>query len=436
MDERGPGPMEFRAAGPLRGRVCVPGDKSISHRALMLAAMARGRSLIHGISDGTDVRATADALRAMGVAIGGDGDSWAVDGVGTGGLLQPAAPLDMGNSGTSARLLMGLLASHPISAIFTGDASLSRRPMERVIEPLRRLGADIKAAPGGRLPLELRGTCPAVPLTHLMALPSAQVKSALLLAALNTPGITTVVERVATRDHSERMLTRFGADIRVSGPEISLRGEAELRPCALCIPGDPSAAAFLLVAALVVPGSELVVENVGVNPLRTGLFDMLREMGADLVFSNPREESGEPVADVTARHSALSGIEVPPDIAPRMIDEFPALFLAAAFATGTTRASGLDELRHKESDRLAAMSAGLQTLGARVEEAADGLDIKGTGGEPLPGGASVAARLDHRVAMSLAVAGLHASAPVIVDDMTSADTSFPGFAGLLQGLAR
>jgi 3-phosphoshikimate 1-carboxyvinyltransferase len=427
--------MEFRAAGPLRGRIRVPGDKSISHRALMLAAMACGRSLIHGLSSGTDVRATADALRAMGVAVTGEGDTWTVDGVGTGGLLQPAGPLEMGNSGTSARLLMGLVASHPVTAVFTGDASLARRPMARVIEPLRRLGADISAAPDGRLPLQVRGICPSVPLTYRVAVPSAQVKSALLLAALNTPGITTIVEPVATRDHSERMLARFGADIIVEGSEIRLRGEAELRPCQLRIPGDASAASFLLVAALVVPGSDLVVENVGINPGRTGLFDLLREMGGDLSFANPREEGGEPVADITARHSALSGVEVPPDIAPRMIDEFPIFFVAAAFARGTTRTSGLGELRLKESDRLAAMAAGLGALGARVEETPDGLVIKGTRGDPLPGGGTVAANLDHRVAMSLAVAGLHACAPVMVDDMATADTSFPGFAALLAPLA-
>lgn len=426
--------MEFGAAGPLRGRLGVPGDKSISHRALMLAAMARGRSVIHGLSGGSDVAATAAALRAMGVRIQAREGGWTVDGVGTGCLLQPGGALDMANSGTSARLLIGLLASHPLIAGFTGDASLSRRPMARVIEPLERLGADI-AAPARRLPLIVRGRCPAVPLTHRMVVPSAQVKSALLLAALNISGVTRIVEPVATRDHSERMLARFGADISVEGPEIRLRGEAELKPCALRVPGDPSAAAFLLVAALVVPGSEVTVENVGTNVYRTGLFDLLREMGADLSFANVHEEGGEPVADVTARHSVLSGIDVPPDIAPRMIDEFPIFFVAAAFARGATRTCGLGELRFKESDRLATMAAGLRAIGVRVEETTEGLTIEGSGGEPIAGGTSIPSRLDHRIAMSFAVAGLHARAPVTVDDMRPADTSFPGFETLLRSLA-
>jgi 3-phosphoshikimate 1-carboxyvinyltransferase len=429
-------PIEFSASGPLRGTARVPGDKSISHRALICAAMARGRSRIEGLSEGADVRATAAALRAMGVRIERDGGGWAVDGVGSGGLLQPDAALDMGNSGTSARLLAGLVASHPIAATLTGDASLSRRPMERVAAPLRRIGAEVVAAPGGRLPLSVRGLCPALPRTHRMELPSAQVKSALLLAALDIPGLTRIVEPVPTRDHGERMLDLFGADIRVEGEEIVLRGEAELRPRALAVPGDPSAAAFLAVAALLVPGSELRIDGVGTNPLRTGLFDLLREMGADLALANPREADGEPVADLHVRHSTLRGIDVPPEVAPRMIDEYPIFFVAAAFAEGTTRTRGLGELRVKESDRLAAMAAGLRAIGARVEEAEEGLAVGGTGGEPLPGGASVDARLDHRIAMSFAVAGLHCREPVTVADMAVADTSFPGFAALLQALAR
>jgi 3-phosphoshikimate 1-carboxyvinyltransferase len=436
MREEGARPTAFGACGPLRGTARIPGDKSISHRALICAAMAPGRSHIEGLSEGEDVRATAAALRAMGVRVERDGDGWTLDGVGAGGLLQPEGALDMGNSGTSARLLMGLVASHPIAATFTGDASLSRRPIERVATPLRRIGAQVEAAPGGRLPLTVRGLCPAVPGTHLMAVPSAQVKSALLLAGLNIPGLTRIVEPVATRDHSERMLRLFGADLAVEGDEIALRGEAQLRPRSLAIPSDPSAAAFLTVAALIVPGSELRIEGVGMNPSRTGLFELLREMGADLRVSNAREAGGEPLADLLVRHSPLRALDVPPQITPRAIDELPILFVAAAFAEGTTRTRGLAELRLKESDRLAAMAEGLRMIGVPVEEAEDGLVIAGTGGEPLAGGGTIYARLDHRVAMSLAVAGLHSRQPVTIADMTPADTSFPGFAALLEGLAR
>lgn len=435
MAQSRPRPTAFGASGPLRGTALVPGDKSISHRALICAAMARGRSRIEGLSEGGDLRSTAAALAAMGVGIGRDGGAWTVDGVGTGGLLQPGRALDMGNSGTSARLLAGLIASHPIAAALTGDSSLSRRPMERVAAPLRRTGAEV-ATTAGRLPLIVRGLCPAVPLAHRMEIPSAQVKSALLLAALNIPGLTRIVEPVATRDHSERMLKLFGAEIAVAGGEIALRGEAELAPRALAIPGDPSAAAFLVVAALIVPGSELRIEGVGMNPSRTGLFELLRDMGGDIAASNPREMGGEPVADLLVRHSALRGIDVPPAMAPRTIDEFPILFVAAAFARGATRTRGLGELRLKESDRLAAMAEGLAAIGARVEEAGDGLNLAGTGGDPLPGGATIDPRLDHRVAMSFAVAGLHSKQPVSVAGMNAADTSFPGFAALLESLQR
>jgi 3-phosphoshikimate 1-carboxyvinyltransferase len=429
-------PVRFSASAPLRGDARIPGDKSISHRALMLAAMARGRSLIAGLSQGADVRSTAAALRAMGVRIERGGREWTVDGVGTGGLLQPETALDLGNSGTSARLLMGLVASHPIAAAFTGDASLSARPMGRVIRPLSRLGADIAASPGGRLPLLVRGACPAVPLEHRLEVASAQVKSALLLAALNTPGVTRVIEPVPTRDHSERMLRAFGAEIAVEGERIALRGEAELRPCEVAVPGDPSAAAFPLVAALLVPGSEVRIANVGVNPGRAGLFQVLREMGADLEMSNRRDAGAEPVADLVARTSRLRGVEVPPGLAPAMIDEFPILFVAAAFAQGTTRTRGLGELRVKESDRLAAMAEGLRAIGARVEEQDDGLIIQGSGGDPLPGGATIDPRLDHRIAMAFAVAGLHCRRPVTLADMSAADTSFPGFAAMIEDLAR
>jgi len=438
-------PRRFRPLGPLRGRVRVPGDKSISHRALMLSALAVGTSRVTGLLEGEDVLATAAALRQMGPRIerDGEGGAWRIDGVGVGGLMQPAGALDMGNSGTSTRLLMGLCASHPLTATFTGDASLSRRPMGRVIEPLARMGADITASPGGTLPLMLRGLCPAVAIEYRLPVASAQVKSAVLLAALNTPGITSVIEPVATRDHSERMLRGFGAELEI-GEEpdgaraIRLRGEAELRPQTIEVPGDPSSAAFFVVAALLVPGSELVVENVGLNPTRAGLFAVLRQMGGSIAEENRREVGGEPVADLRVRHSPLSAVEVDPALAPSMIDEFPILFVAAALAEGRTVTRGLHELRVKESDRLATMAAALSAAGARMSEQDDGLTIDGSGGEPLAGTAgeaAVATRLDHRIAMSMAVAGLVSRDGVEVDDTRPIATSFPKFEALLDGLS-
>jgi 3-phosphoshikimate 1-carboxyvinyltransferase len=434
-----PRPLSFARSGPLSGVVRVPGDKSISHRALMLSALAVGESRIDGLLEGEDVLATAAAMRAMGATIerGADG-GWAVAGVGVGGLLQPESALDMGNSGTSTRLLMGLVATHPVTATFTGDASLSRRPMNRVIEPLSLMGADVTASPGGRLPLMLRGLCPAVPIAFRLPIASAQVKSAVLLAGLNVPGVTRVIEPVPTRDHSERMLKGFGADLTVEVEHgerhIRLVGEAELRPQRITVPGDPSSAAFPIVAALIVPGSAVTVENVGVNPTRAGLYEVLRMMGAELAFANPREIGGEPVADITACFSTLSGIDVPPELAPSMIDEFPVLFVAAAFAQGRTVMRGLEELRVKESDRIATMAEGLRAIGARVEELPDGLIVEGTGGDPLPGGATIASRLDHRIAMSFAVAGLNCAAPVTIDDMSPVATSFPEFEALIERL--
>jgi 3-phosphoshikimate 1-carboxyvinyltransferase len=433
-------PRRFAAGGPLRGRVRVPGDKSISHRALMLSALAVGTSRIAGLLEGEDVLATAAALRAMGARIERCSDgAWRVDGVGVGGLMQPAQVLDMGNSGTSTRLLIGLVASHPIHATFTGDASLSRRPMGRVIAPLSLMGADIIASPGGTLPLMLRGLCPAVPITYRLPVASAQVKSAVLLAALNTPGITTVIEPVPTRDHSERMLKGFGAELWSEEQDgarvIRLRGEAELRPQDIEVPGDPSSAAFFVVAALLVPGSELLVENVGLNPTRAALFQVLRQMGGSIDEENGREVGGEPVADLRVRHSALRGVEVDPALAPSMIDEFPILFVAAALAQGRTVTRGLEELRVKESDRLAAMAAALGAVGARVSEQEDGLAILGTGGKPLAGGGPVATYLDHRIAMSMAIAGLASRDGVEVDDTRPIATSFPGFEALLESIA-
>jgi 3-phosphoshikimate 1-carboxyvinyltransferase len=431
--------MRFTAAGPLSGRITVPGDKSISHRAVMLSALAVGRSIIDGLLEGEDVLATAAAMRAMGATVERDeSGGWAIDGVGVGGLLQPLQALDMGNSGTSTRLLMGLVASHPVTATFIGDASLSRRPMGRVIEPLAQMGAAVAASPGGRLPLMLTGACPAVPIAYRLPVASAQVKSAVLLAGLNTPGLTQILEPVATRDHSERMLAGFGAEVTIGEDDgvrvIAIRGEAELKPQRITVPGDPSSAAFPLVAALLVPGSSVTVENVGINPTRAGLLTVLREMGADLTLANLREVGGEPVADVTARHSPMNAIEVPPELAPSMIDEFPILFVAAALAAGRTVARGLEELRVKESDRLAVMAAGLRACGAVVEELADGLAITGTGGELLAGGATIASHLDHRIAMSFAVAGLAARDEIAIDDFRPVGTSFPGFVDLMTRL--
>lgn len=432
MAHSSPTPLSIRSPARLSGRVRVPGDKSISHRSLMLSALAVGESRVEGLLEGEDVLATAAAMRAMGATIErDDAGVWHVHGVGVGGLLQPAQALDMGNSGTSTRLLMGLVASHPITATFTGDASLSSRPMARVITPLSRMGADITASPGGRLPLMVRGLCPAVPIDYELPVASAQVKSAVLLSALNTPGITRVIEPVPTRDHSERMLAGFGATLTVEqtsrGRVISLTGEAELRPQSIVVPGDPSSAAFFMVAASIVPGSDVMIENVGLNPTRAGLLTALRMMGADIVEQDPRIVGGEPVADLRVRHAALSGITVPHDLAPSMIDEYPALFVAAAFAQGATVARGAEELRVKESDRIAAMRAALEANGVTLAEHADGLTVQGTGGDPIPGGGTVATKLDHRIAMSMTVAGLHARRPMTIDDVAPVATSYPVF---------
>ena len=436
-----PLPRTIGSTGPLTGQVTVPGDKSISHRALMFAALAIGTSRIEGLLEGEDVLATAAALRAMGATItrGADG-VWEVSGVGVGGLMQPAQALDMGNSGTSTRLLMGLVASHPITATFVGDASLSARPMARVIEPLRQMGADITASPGDRLPLMVRGMCPAIPISYTLPVASAQVKSAVLLAGLNTPGITRVIEPVATRDHSERMLAGFGAAIAVeqtnAGRVISVTGEAELAPQHIMVPGDPSSAAFFAVAASIVPGSDLLIANVGMNATRTGLFEVLRMMGADITRQNQREVGGEPVADLRVRHARLSAVDVPAFLAPSMIDEYPALFVAAALASGRTVARGAHELRVKESDRIATMAAALRSIGVAVEEFDDGLAIQGSAGAPLAGGGTIATRLDHRIAMSMAVAGLVCRQPLVIDDVSPVATSFPTFFEMLDGAAK
>ncbi|GAA4776750.1 3-phosphoshikimate 1-carboxyvinyltransferase [Novosphingobium ginsenosidimutans] len=437
-------PRRFMPSGPLRGTIRVPGDKSISHRSIMLGALAVGETRVTGLLEGEDVLSTAAAMRAMGASVErlGNGE-WSVHGVGVGALLQPQNPLDMGNSGTSTRLLMGLVASHPITATFIGDASLSKRPMGRVIEPLSQMGAAFEASEGGRLPLTVRGALPAVPIEYRLPVASAQVKSALLLAGLNAPGITTVIEPVPTRDHSERMLRGFGADLSVEiaadgARVIRLVGEAELKPQTIEVPGDPSSAAFFIVAALVVPGSELTIQNVGLNPTRAGLIEVLRQMGGQIDEVDRREVGGEPVADLVVHHSALNGIEIDPAVVPSMVDEFPVLFVAAALAEGTTVTTGLEELRVKESDRISVMAAALAGAGARVTETEDGLTIEGSGGGPLRGTSNSRTKthLDHRIAMSMAVAGLASRDGVEVDDTRPIATSFPMFEALLDGLSR
>lgn len=438
-------PRRFTANGPLKGRIRVPGDKSISHRSIMLGALAVGETRVTGLLEGEDVLSTAAAMRAMGATIERDADGmWHVHGVGVGGLLQPQQALDMGNSGTSTRLLMGLVASHPITATFVGDASLSKRPMGRVIDPLSTMGAEFTASPGGRLPLTLRGISPAVPIAYRLPVASAQVKSAILLAGLNTPGVTTVIEPIPTRDHSERMLRGFGAELTVDVADdgtrvIKVRGEAEFKPQDIVVPGDPSSAAFFVVAALLVEGSDLIVENVGLNPTRAALFDVLRLMGGSIEELDRRDVGGEPVADLRVRHSLLTGIDVDPAVVPSMVDEFPILFVAAALAKGRTVTTGLEELRVKESDRISAMRAALELAGAKVTETEDGLIIDGTGGDPLPGtaeGASVVTHLDHRIAMSMAIAGIASKRGVEVDDTRPIATSFPVFESLLEGATR
>ncbi|MBV8775996.1 MAG: 3-phosphoshikimate 1-carboxyvinyltransferase [Alphaproteobacteria bacterium] len=429
-----------RAPSPLTGTVRVPGDKSISHRALMLGALAVGRTEITGLLEGEDVLRTAAAMRAIGAGVERLSEgSWRVDGVGIGGLAEPADVLDLGNSGTAARLLLGLLATHPITSFVTGDASLRTRPMGRVTEPLSRFGARFATRDGGRLPLAVTGAADPVPQEYTLPVPSAQVKSAVLLAGLNTPGETTVIEPQLTRDHTERMLGHFGATVRVEpmpnggGKRITVVGQSELAAAPVAVPADISSAAFPLVAALLVPGSEITVEGVGLNPSRTGLLASLEEMGADIALLGERVEGGEPVADLRVRAGALGGADIPPERAPTMIDEYPILAVAAAFARGRTRMRGLAELRVKESDRLTGMAEGLAACGAKVAVEGDDLIVDGNG-QPPAGGAAIATRLDHRIAMAFAVLGLGAAAPVELDDARPIATSFPGFLPLMNRL--
>ena len=429
------------ASGPLSGTISVPGDKSISHRALMLGAVAVGQTRIHGLLEGEDVLATATALGAMGVRVEKDANAiWVVDGVGLGGLAQPGQELDMGNSGTAARLLMGLVGGHEITATFVGDKSLSGRPMKRVSDPLTQMGISFENEKNDYcLPLTIHGTGQPIPISYTLPVASAQVKSAVMLAGLSTPGITTVIEPRATRDHTEKMLVALGANIKINdmengSREISLTGQPELTAIEITVPADISSAAFPIVAALVVPGSKITLKNVGLNPLRTGLIDSLLEMGGNIEIINQHLEAGEEVGDIMVSASALKGINVPSSRAPSMIDEYPVLAMAAAMATGTTRMEGVGELRVKESDRLSAVEAGLKSCGVAVRSGDDWMEIDGSGGDGVPGGATIKTHLDHRIAMAFLVLGLVGKKPIGVDDGSPIDTSFPGFVGLMNGL--
>ncbi|WP_324751525.1 3-phosphoshikimate 1-carboxyvinyltransferase [Roseovarius sp. Pro17] len=435
-----PIPMSSAKCGPLTGTANVPGDKSISHRALILGAMAVGETRITGLLEGEDVLDTARAMRAFGAEVTDHGGgAWSVHGVGVGGFAEPENVIDCGNSGTGVRLIMGAMATSPITVTFTGDASLNMRPMARVTDPLALFGAQTVGRVGGRLPMTIVGARDPVPVRYTVPVPSAQVKSAVLLAGLNAPGQTVVIEREATRDHSERMLAGFGAVVTSEdtdeGRVITLTGQPELTPQTITVPRDPSSAAFAVCAALIVPGSDVLVPNIGLNPTRAGLFTTLREMGADLSYENERLEGGEPVADLRARFSQdLKGIEVDPARAASMIDEYPILSVVAAFATGATIMRGVAELRVKESDRIDAMATGLRANGVEVEEGEDWWIVHGRGHGAVPGGATCASHLDHRIAMSFLILGMAANADVGVDDGGPIATSFPIFEPLMAGL--
>ena len=432
-------PMTARKSGPLTGRAEVPGDKSISHRALIFGAMAVGETRITGLLEGQDVLDTAKAMRAFGAEVTRHSEgAWSVHGVGVGGFSEPVDVIDCGNSGTGVRLIMGCMATTAMTATFTGDASLRKRPMGRVTDPLSLFGARAYGRSGGRLPMTVVGAASPVPVRYATPVASAQVKSAVLLAGLNAPGETVVIEREATRDHSERMLIGFGAQVHVEktrdGNVITLTGQPELRPQTVAVPRDPSSAAFPVCAALVVEGSDIFVPGVSQNLTRNGLYLTLSEMGADIVFENPREEGGEPVADLRVRFGPMTGIEVPPERAPSMIDEYPILSVVAAFAEGKTVMRGVKELRVKESDRIDAMARGLEACGVRIEEDEDTLIVHGMGPGAVPGGATCATHLDHRIAMSFLILGLASKQPVSVDDASPITTSFPVFAPLMKAL--
>jgi 3-phosphoshikimate 1-carboxyvinyltransferase len=432
-----PTPLESRSSGPLSGTIRVPGDKSISHRSLILGALAVGETRVSGLLEGEDVLNTAKAMRALGAKVERSGEfAWVIHGVGVGGFAQPGAPLDFGNSGTGCRLVMGAVAGCPITAVFDGDASLRSRPMRRVLDPLALMGARVTAGgEGGRLPLTLQGAHDPVPITYKTPVASAQIKSAVLLAGLAAPGVTTVIEREASRDHTELMLKHFGAEIVTSsegahGRRIALTGQPELHGAEVIVPGDPSSAAFPIVAALIVDGSDIVLPDVMTNPLRTGLFTTLREMGASIEETDVRGDAGEPMARLRVKASRLRGVEVPPERAPSMIDEYLVLAVAAAYAEGTTIMRGLQELRVKESDRLEATAAMLRVNGVEVEVSGDDLIVHGRG--HVPGGGLVATHMDHRIAMSALVMGLAADTPVKVDDTAFIATSFPDFLPLMR----
>lgn len=433
-------PMTAHKSGPLRGEAAVPGDKSISHRALIFGAMAVGETKITGLLEGQDVLDTAKAMRAFGAQVEQHGvGAWSVHGVGVGGFCEPADVIDCGNSGTGVRLIMGCMATTAMSATFTGDASLRKRPMGRVTDPLALFGAQAYGRKGGRLPMTVVGAAHPVPVRYALPVASAQVKSAVLLAGLNAPGQTVVIEREPTRDHSERMLLGFGAQVSVEktseGNVITLTGQPELRPQVVAVPRDPSSAAFPVCAALLVPGSDIFVPGVSQNLTRNGIYLTLVEMGADITFENPRLEGGEPVADLRVHFGGdLRGIEVPEDRAPSMIDEYPILSVVAAFATGKTVMRGVKELRVKESDRIDAMARGLEACGVRIEEEEDVLIVHGMGADGVPGGGTCETHLDHRIAMSFLVLGMAAQKPVTVDDASPIATSFPIFEGLMTGL--
>ncbi|MDN2566189.1 3-phosphoshikimate 1-carboxyvinyltransferase [Aquibium sp. A9E412] len=436
-----PRPATASKSAPLSGTVRVPGDKSISHRALIFGGLASGETRIAGLLEGEDVLRTAAAMRAMGAALARRPDgTWQVTGTGNGCLLAPEGPLDFGNAGTGSRLVMGLAGAYAMRTTFVGDASLSRRPMGRVLDPLRAMGVQVvEAAPGDRMPITLEGPKHTAPISYRVPMASAQVKSAVLLAGLNAPGVTTVIEPVMTRDHTERMLTGFGAQLEVTrgadgARHIALEGQGRLAGRTLTVPGDPSSAAFPLVAALLVPGSRVTIENVLMNETRAGLIETLVEMGGDIAVDNRREEGGETVADLTVRGSELRGVAVPAERAPAMIDEYPVLAVAAAFAEGETRMAGLGELRVKESDRLSAVAAGLAANGVDCRSGADWLTVRGRPGGAGLGGGTVETHLDHRIAMAFLVMGLASERPVTVDDRTMIATSFPDFEPLMARL--
>lgn len=435
-----PIPMTSCKGGPLRGQAHVPGDKSISHRSLILGAMAVGETKISGLLEGQDVLDTGRAMEAFGAkVINHGGGDWSVHGVGVGGFAEPENVIDCGNSGTGVRLIMGAMATCPITVTFTGDASLNGRPMGRVTDPLALFGTVSVGREGGRLPMTIVGAKDPVPVRYTVPVPSAQVKSAVLLAALNAPGQTVVIEKEATRDHTERMLAGFGAQVSVTetdaGREITVNGHAELKPQTIVVPRDPSSAAFPVCAALLAEGSDVLVPNIGLNPTRAGLFYTLQDMGADLTFENMREEGGEPVADMRARYSPdMIGIEVPPARAASMIDEYPVLSVVAAFAKGQTVMKGVKELRVKESDRIDAMAQGLRAAGVTVDEGPDWWTVTGAGFGNVEGGITAQSRLDHRIAMSFLVMGLATNRPMSVDDGGPIATSFPIFERLMADL--